>query len=156
MSIYTNFPRIWACKCNCRCSEASLCRPPGWEWWHFTPSTNIIPCHFSHLGRAWFKQTKQNAQWMWPCVNKPINTKNSPINPLKRCLESNQDLAYCQAQGPTLGPTQGRIRVKVKVRTWSGHGQVRSNSNSNSNSKVGPELYTKIGFHPLTHHPHHL
>ena len=35
---------------------------------------------------------------------------------------------YCQAQGPTLGPTQGRVRVKVKVkaRTWSGHGQVRS------------------------------
>ena len=57
---------------------------------------------------------------------------------------------YCQAQGPTLGPTQGRVKVKVKVRTWSGHGQVRSNSNSNSNSKVGPELYTKIGFHPLT------
>ena len=59
----------------------------------------------------------------------------------------------CQAQGPTLGPTQGRVKVKVKVRTWSGHGQVRSNSNSNSNSKVGPELYTKIGFHsppPLT------
>ena len=53
----------------------------------------------------------------------------------------------CQAQGPTLGPTQGRVKVKVKVRTWSGHGQVRSNSNSNSNSKVGPELYTKIGFH---------
>ena len=61
----------------------------------------------------------------------------------------------CQAQGPTLGPTQGRVKVKVKVRTWSGHGQVRSNSNSNSNSKVGPELYTKIGFHhspALTHH----
>ena len=54
-------------------------------------------------------------------------------------------LFYCQPQGPTLGPTQGR--VKVKVRTWSGHGQVRSNSNSNSNSKVGPELNTKIGFH---------
>ena len=36
---------------------------------------------------------------------------------------------YCKAQGPTLGPTQGR--VKVKVRTCSGHGQVRSNSNSN-------------------------
>ena len=32
----------------------------------------------------------------------------------------------CQAQGPTLGPTQGRVKVKVKVRTWSGHGQVRS------------------------------
>ena len=61
-----------------------------------------------------------------------------------------------QAQGPTLGPTQGRVKVKVKVRTWSGHGQVRSNSNSNSNSKVGPELYTKIGFHPPTHHQHHL
>ena len=57
----------------------------------------------------------------------------------------------CQAQGPTLGPTQGRF----KVRTWSGQGQVRSNSNSNSNSnsKVGPELYTKIGFHPPTHSP---
>ena len=27
-------------------------------------------------------------------------------------------------------------------------------SNSNSNSKVGPELYTKIGFHPPTHHHH--
>ena len=57
----------------------------------------------------------------------------------------------------TLGPTQGqvKVKVKVKVRKWSGHGQVRSNSNSNSNSKVGPELYTKIGFH---HHPppHHL
>ena len=26
-------------------------------------------------------------------------------------------------------------------------GQVRSDSNSNSNSNVGPELYTKIGFH---------
>ena len=57
----------------------------------------------------------------------------------------------CQAQGPTLGPTQGR--VKVKVRTWSGHGQVSYNSNSNSNSKVGPELYTKIGFHHHHHHP---
>ena len=53
---------------------------------------------------------------------------------------------YCQAQGPTLGPTQGQ--VKVKVRTWSGRGQVRSISKSNSSSKVGPELYTKIGFHP--------
>ena len=72
----------------------------------------------------------------------------------------------CQAQGPTLGPTQGRVKVKVKVRTWSGHGQVRSNSNSNSNSKVGPELYTKIGFHhniadctyqhSRLHTPHHL
>ena len=33
--------------------------------------------------------------------------------------------AFCQAQGPTLGPTQGRVKVKVKVkvRTWSGHGQ---------------------------------
>ena len=44
-----------------------------------------------------------------------------------------------------------KVKVKVKVRTWSGHGQVRSNSNSNSNSKVGPELYTKIGFHSPTH-----
>ena len=41
-------------------------------------------------------------------------------------LDFNQILDFliiqnCQAQGPTLGPTQGR--VKVKVRTWSGHGQ---------------------------------
>ena len=49
---------------------------------------------------------------------------------------------YCQAQGPTPGPTQSE-----------GQGQVRSDSNANSNSKVGPELYTKIGFHhPLTTH----
>ena len=33
---------------------------------------------------------------------------------------------FCQAQGPTLGPTKGQVKVKVKVRTWSGHGQVRS------------------------------
>ena len=39
------------------------------------------------------------------------------------------------------------LQVPLKVRTWSGHGQVRSDSNSNSNSNVGPELYTKIGFH---------
>ena len=45
----------------------------------------------------------------------------------------NVELGFCQAQGPTLGPTQGRVKVKVKVRTWSGHGQVRSNSYSNSN-----------------------
>ena len=31
---------------------------------------------------------------------------------------------YCQAQGPTLGPTQGQVKVKVMVRSWSGHGQV--------------------------------
>jgi len=74
---------------------------------------------------------------IWPNLCKQI--KNSQQ---LKCV-----LAYCQAQGPTLGPTQGRVKVKVKVRTWSGHGQVRSNSNSNSNSKVGPELYTKIGFH---------
>ena len=43
---------------------------------------------------------------------------------------------YCQAQGPTLGPTQGWVKVKVKVRTWSGHGQVRSNSEPNSNSNI--------------------
>ena len=61
----------------------------------------------------------------------------------------------CQDQGPTLGPTQGQGQGhgKVMVRTWSG--QVRANSDSNSNSKVGPELYTKIGFHPPTHHHHH-
>ena len=29
---------------------------------------------------------------------------------------------YCKAQGPTLGPTQGRVKVKVKVK--SGHVQV--------------------------------
>ena len=54
----------------------------------------------------------------------------------------------CQAQGPTPGPTQGQGQDMV----WSWSGQVRSdsNSNSNSNSNVGPELYTKIGFH------HHL
>ena len=33
---------------------------------------------------------------------------------------------FCQAQGPTLGPTQGRVKVKVMVRSWSSHGQVRS------------------------------
>ena len=48
-------------------------------------------------------------------------------------------MLHFQAQGPTQGPTQGQVKVKVKV---------RSDSNSNSNSKVGPELYTKIGFHP--------
>ena len=42
-------------------------------------------------------------------------------------------LDYCQAQGPTPCPTQGE-----------GQGQV--------NSKFGPELYTKIDFHPPTHH----
>ena len=46
-----------------------------------------------------------------------------------------------------------KVKVKVKVRTWSGHGQVRSDSNTNSNSKVGPELYTKIGFHHHHHSP---
>ena len=46
-------------------------------------------------------------------------------------------IVNCQAQGPTPGPTQGQ-----------GQGQVRLDSNSNSNSNVGPELYTKIGFHP--------
>ena len=48
---------------------------------------------------------------------------------------SERNSIYCQAQGPTLGPTQGqvKVKVKVKVRTCSGHGQVRSNSNSNSN-----------------------
>ena len=40
---------------------------------------------------------------------------------------------------------QGQGQGQDMVRSWSGHGQVRSNSNSNS--KVGPELYTKIGFH---------
>ena len=73
-----------------------------------------------------------------------------PLTCLKNLISH---LRYCQAQGPTLGPTQGRVKVKVKVRTWSGHGQVRSNSNSNSNSKVGPELYTKIGFHSPPTHP---
>ena len=37
-------------------------------------------------------------------------------------VRSADDFLNCQAQGPTLGPTQGR--VEVKVRTWSGHGQV--------------------------------
>merc|ERR1711953_767812 len=76
--------------------------------------------------------------------------KASLILLLLLSIISNYYCCYCQAQGPTLGPTQGRVKVKVKVRTWSGHGQVRSISNSNSNSKVGPELYTKIGFHPPT------
>ena len=73
------------------------------------------------------------------------------------------ELFFCQAQGPTQGQGQGHGKVKVMVRSWSGHGQdmvrsgqVRANSDSNSNSKVGPELYTKIGFHPpsttTTHH----
>ena len=52
------------------------------------------------------------------------------------------------------GQGQGQGQGQDMDRSWSGHGQVRSNSNSNSNSKVGPELYTKIGFHspppPLT------
>ena len=48
---------------------------------------------------------------------------------------------------------QGQGQGQDMVRSWSGHGQVRSNSKSNSNSKVGPELYTKIGFHPLTNPP---
>ena len=32
----------------------------------------------------------------------------------------------CQAQGPTLGPTQGQGRGhdQVMVRSWSGHGQI--------------------------------
>ena len=38
------------------------------------------------------------------------------------------DPVYCQGQGPTLGPTQGRVKVKIKVRTWSGHGQVKVRS----------------------------
>ena len=58
-------------------------------------------------------------------------------------------------------PLQVPLKVKVKVKdmVWSGQvrsGQVRSDSNSNSNSNVGPELYTKIGFHsPLTTTTHH-
>ena len=35
------------------------------------------------------------------------------------------------------------LKVKVKFRACTGHGMVRSNSNFNS--KVGSELYTKIG-----------
>ena len=66
---------------------------------------------------------------------------------------------YCQTQGPTQGPTQGQGQGQVRsnsgqVKLRSGQTQVRSNSDSNSNSKVGPELYTKIGFHhspPPTH-----
>ena len=52
-------------------------------------------------------------------------------------------------------PLKVPLKVGSRSRSRSGHGQVRSdsNSNSNSNSKVGPELYTKIGFHhPTTHH----
>ena len=57
----------------------------------------------------------------------------SPSNRLEIFDARNNQAATknCQAQGPTLGPTQGRVKVKVKVRTWSGHGQVRSNYNSN-------------------------
>ena len=37
------------------------------------------------------------------------------------------ELFFCQAQGPTLSPTQGQGqghgKVKVMVRSWSGHGQ---------------------------------
>ena len=59
----------------------------------------------------------------------------------------NHKAQNCQAQGPTPGPTQGQGQGQC-------HGQdglVRSNSDSNS--RVGPELYTKIGFHPPTHSP---
>ena len=31
---------------------------------------------------------------------------------------------YCQAQGPTLGPTQGQGHGQDMVMTWSGYGQV--------------------------------
>ena len=80
----------------------------------------------------------------------------------------------CQAQGPTLGPTQGR--VKVKVRTWSGHGQVMVRSWSGhgqvmvrSGLTLTPTPTQKwdlsytlklVSTHSLTHHspppPHHL
>ena len=62
--------------------------------------------------------------------------------------------AIVKLKVPLQVPLKVKVKFKVKVRTWSGHGHVRSNSNSNSNSNVGPELYTKIGFHHSpTHHP---
>ena len=47
------------------------------------------------------------------------------------------------------------IIVKLKVPLMVRSGQVRSDSNSNSNSNVGPELYTKIGFHHHHSPTHH-
>ena len=68
------------------------------------------------------------------------------------------DSCFCQAQGPTPGHTQGQGQglgqAQGQDMVWSWSGQVRSDTNSNSNSNVGPELYTKIGFHH--HSPHHL
>ena len=68
--------------------------------------------------------------------------------------ECGVDAYYCQAQGPTLGPTQGR--VKVKVRTWSGHGLVRSGLTLTPTPTQKWDLsYTlKLVFttHPPTHH----
>ena len=47
--------------------------------------------------------------------------------------------------------SHSRSHPRSRSRSWSVsvHGQVmdRSDSNSNFTSKVGPELYTKIGFH---------
>ena len=57
------------------------------------------------------------------------------------------DVIFVKLKVPLQVPLKVKVKVKVKVRTWSIHGQVRSDSNFNSNSNVGPELYTKIGFH---------
>ena len=67
-----------------------------------------------------------------------------------------RNLDNCQAQGPTQGPIQGQGQGQGQDQDLVRSGHIRSDSNSNSNSNVGPELYTKIGFHsPLTttHHP---
>ena len=80
-----------------------------------------------------------------PCVVNPSRMSLRSTGNDTRTLKHN-----CQAQGPTQGPTQGQGQGQGQDMVWSWSGQVRSDSNSNSNSNVGPELYTKIGFHPPT------
>ena len=120
-------------RCKCYISDCIVDRDANTSlefWWD---GVNIIKW-FTLF--QWLHLSSQNVEWSFQDQECQLTG------------DYRQAIWFCQAQGPTLGPTQGR--VKVKVRKWSGHGQVRSDSNSNANSKVGPELYTKIGFHPLT------
>ena len=65
-------------------------------------------------------------------------------------MEKAETALYCQAQGPTLGPTQGKGQGQGQgqdmVRSWSGHGQVRSNSNSNPTQKWDLRYTLKLVF----------